>query len=325
MSEDYRVELDVFSGPLDLMLYLIRRDELDIHDVSLSRIADQYIAYVKALQKIDPNAAGEFLVMAATLAELKSRALLPSPPLETTESDAGQPGAALVTKLLEYKRFKDAARALGRAADDRAKRYVRKPAALPKELQGVELEEVQVWDLLKAFNKVMSSIGEGPGKHEVRYDETPIETIAEEIVGILTVEGPTRFSSLFDGPLTKSAIIGRFLAILELTKQRRVRCEQAAIFDEIYLFLLEEVEDEPEPEPEGELTLPPADVATPPAEEDIDDALPDDSDDMGGIGAARDHARGDDGVDGDADALLSQPATAAETELSADAEESERA
>lgn len=268
-SEDYRVELDVFSGPLDLMLYLIRRDELDIQDVSLVRIADQYLEYVKALHRIDPNTAGEFLVLAATLTELKSRALLPTPPLEPSEDSTRDGSAVLVTKLLEYKRFKDAARALGRAADDRAKRYVRKPAALPQELQGVEMEEVQVWDLVKAFNRVMTSIGEGPSRHEVRYDEVPIEVIAAEIIEIVQNEGPTRFSSLFLGLQARAAIIGRFLALLELTKQRRIRCEQPAIFDEIYIFLLEEVPDEmddaralahPHYSPEVEAGLDPSDA-----------------------------------------------------------------
>lgn len=238
--EDYRVQLDVFSGPLDLMLYLIRRDELDIQDVSLARIADQYVEYVRALQRIDPNAAGEFLVLAATLAELKSRALLPTPPLEPLDDSSRNSGSVLVTKLLEYKRFKDAAKALGRAADDRAKRYVRRPVALPRELQGVELEEVQVWDLVRAFNRVMTSIGEGPARHDVRYDEVPIEVIQQEIVEIVQNEGPTRFSSLFLGPMPRPAVIGRFLALLELIKQRRIRCEQPALFDEIYIFLLDE-------------------------------------------------------------------------------------
>lgn len=243
MADDYRVQLDIFSGPLDLLLYLIRRDELDIEDISVSRIADQYAEYIKFIDQLDPNAAGEFLVMAATLAEIKSRALLPTPPLEKMDNE-DDPRAVLVTKLLEYKRFKDAARSLGSAADERAKRYVRKPAKLPKELEGVQLEQVQVWDLLKAFNRVMTSIGEGPKLHNVRYDETPIEEIAEEIVELLEQEGPSKFSQLFSDLKTRSEIVGRFLALLELTRQRRVRFEQPELFDDIYLFLQVPVEDD---------------------------------------------------------------------------------
>lgn len=244
-TDDYRVELDVFSGPLDLLLYLVRRDELDIQDVSISRVADQYFDFVKTLQHIDPNTAGEFLVLAATLAEMKSRALLPTPPLEPME-DGDDPGRLLVAQLLEYKRFKDAALSLGRAADDRSKRYVRRPASLPRELHGVELEEVQVWDLVRAFNKVLTSIGDGPRSHNVRYDETPIEVLADEIIEIIVQEGPTRFSALFAGPMPRPLVIGRFLALLELTRQRRIRFEQPALFEEIYIFLQQQAAPEDE-------------------------------------------------------------------------------
>jgi segregation and condensation protein A len=104
MSDDYRVQLDVFSGPLDLLLYLIRRDELDIQDIPLARLTEQYLEYVKLLEELDPNTAGDFLVMASTLVELKSRALLPTPPL-AAEDDEDDPHRLLVKQLLEYKRF----------------------------------------------------------------------------------------------------------------------------------------------------------------------------------------------------------------------------
>lgn len=282
MSEEYRVQLDIFSGPLDLLLYLIRRDELDIEDISVARIADQYVEYIKFLDHLDPNAAGEFLVMAATLAEIKSRALLPTPPLEKMDTE-DDPRAVLVTKLLEYKRFKDAARALGTAADERAKRYIRKPAKLPKELDGVQLEQVQVWDLLKAFNRVMTSIGEGPKLHDVRYDETPIEEIAEEIVELLEHEGPSKFSTLFGELKTRSEIVGRFLALLELTRQRRVRFEQTALFDEIYLFLQIPVDDDEDDADSAPLVMRSAEI-------DSASAHTDEADDnhVAGVAAAED-------------------------------------
>jgi segregation and condensation protein A len=244
MTEDYRVQLDVFTGPLDLLLYLIRRDEVDILDIPIARITEQYLAHVHLLQGLDPNAVGDFLVLAATLVELKSRTLLPTPPLEDLE-DSDDPRAPLVRQLLEYKRFKDAARALGSAADERARRYVRVPADLPPELCGVELEEVQVWDLLAAFGRVMESIGRGPRQHEVRYDDVPIELHAAEIVAILEREGPTSFTELFEGDPDRLHIVGRFLAILELIRAHRIRAEQAVQFGVIYVFLLAEV---PEPE-----------------------------------------------------------------------------
>jgi segregation and condensation protein A len=249
MSEGYRVQLDVFTGPLDLLLYLIRRDELDIQDIPIARLTEQYLAYVHVLEQIDPNAAGEFLVMASTLVELKSRALLPTPPLEPMDDDLADPRTTLVRQLLEYKRFKDAAQELRRAGDERAQRFPRSPADLPKELQGVELEEAQVWDLLEAFGRVMTAIGRGPSQHEVQYDDTPIELYQAEIVAVLAQETAT-FQALFDGRTSRSEIIGRFLAILELIRSGRVRAEQDRNFGTIYLFLMEP------PEPEAELPVP---------------------------------------------------------------------
>jgi len=267
MSKEYRVQLDVFSGPLDLLLYLIRRDEVDIMDIPIARITEQYLEQMHLLEQLDPNAAGDFLVMAATLVELKSRTLLPTPPLEDLD-DGDDPRAPLVRQLLEYKRFKDAARKLGSAADERAKRYIRRPAELPLELQGLELEEAQVWDLLSAFGKVMSSIGRGPSRHEVRYDDVPIELHAAEILAILEREGPMPFAALFDGAPDRMEIVGRFLALLELIRARRVRAEQDVLFGVIYLFLLEEVEElEPDAETEAPDPAPPAREPAPGATE----------------------------------------------------------
>ncbi len=249
MAEEYRVQLEIFAGPLDLLLFLLRRDELDIQDISIVRITEQYLSYVHLLEHLDPNAAGDFLVLASTLIEMKSRALLPSMPLdgENEEEDAR---IALVRQLLEYKRFKDAARALGSAADERQKRFVRKPIDLPDDLRGVELEAVEVWDLLAAFGRVMTAVGRGPGLHEVRYDETPIEVYAEEIDAVLQRRGTMRFQDLFVGHQTRAEVVGLFLALLELVRRRRVRAEQAAAFGEIYIFALEEVDDVAElPEP----------------------------------------------------------------------------
>jgi segregation and condensation protein A len=265
LLSDYRVNLDVFTGPLDLLLFLIRRDEVDILDIPIARITDQYLQHVGVLQQLDPDAAGEFLVMASTLVELKSRLLLPTPPIESLD-EADDPRVPLVRQLLEYKRFKDAARTLGSAADDRAQRYVRKPVNLPAELQGLELEEVQVWDLLAAFGRVMASIGSGPRQHLVRYDETPIELHQTEILAILERDGPATFVSLFDGPPDRALIVGRFLALLELIRARRVRCEQETTFGTIYVFLLvlvdeEEPAAEPEPVPPPELETNPSSAA----------------------------------------------------------------
>ena len=240
MTDDYRVQLDVFTGPLDLLLYLIRRDEVDIQDIQIARLTEQYLEYVKLLEHLDPNAAGDFLVMASTLVELKSRALLPSPPVEAGDEE-DDPRASLVRQLLEYKRFKDAAEALGHAADERQKRYVRRPGNLPRELEGVELEEAQVWDLLAAFGRVMAAIGEGPGFHEVTYDETPVSEWADLILDTIEQRGPTKFQALFADRDSRAEVVGLFLAMLELIRAHRLRAEQDVLHGEIYLFVLDEV------------------------------------------------------------------------------------
>jgi segregation and condensation protein A len=251
----------VFTGPLDLLLYLIRRDEVDILDIPVARIADQYLEHLRLLEQLDPDAASEFLVMASTLVELKSRSLLPGPPLEGLD-DQEDPRALLVRQLLEYKRFKDAARALEAAADERAARYPRRPADLPKELEGLELEEVQVWDLLSAFGTVMTAIGRGPGRQEICYEDVPLELHLAEILAILEREGPTTFQALFDGQTDRLQIIGRFLALLELIRSRQVRAEQEVAFGVIYLYLVQpadslepsELPAEPNPEIASEQT-----------------------------------------------------------------------
>jgi segregation and condensation protein A len=178
-----------------------------------------------------------------------------------------------VRQLLEYKRFKDAARTLGHAADERAKRYVRKPGPLPKELQGVALEEAQVWDLLGAFNQVMTAIGRAPSVHQVRYDDIPVELHAAEIVAILEQEGPTTFTGLFEDPNDRGHVVGRFLALLELIRAHRVRAEQASSFATIYLFLLEEVPVDDDMDDENVRAV---DNATAPREDGAADDSPDD-------------------------------------------------
>ncbi|MFN0134926.1 MAG: segregation and condensation protein A [Phycisphaerae bacterium] len=258
MSAEYRVQLDIFAGPLDLLLYLIRRDELDIQDVALAKVTEQYVAYARLMEALDPNSAGEFLVLASTLVEMKSRAILPTPPLEVVDDDSPDSPGALIRQLLEYKRFKDAARTLGSAADERARRFVRRPGSLPPELLGVELEEVEVWDLVSAFGRVMSSIGQGPSTHNVTYDDMPIETRVTRLEKMLIDRGATRFDELFNESSSKSEVVGTFLALLELIRRRRVKAEQEGVFGKIYLVLQEEVDEEPQSEEEAAALAAPA-------------------------------------------------------------------
>lgn len=237
--QDYRVQLDIYQGPLDLLLYLIRREEVDIYDIPIARVTEQFVQYVELLQKIDPNVVGDFLVMAATLMEIKSRMLLPRPPAEEGEEDLADPRLDLVRQLLEYKKYKDAAGRLAEAAEERAMRFTRAPATPPVEGVEVEIDELQIWDLLTAFNNLMSAIGRPPARHEVVYDDTPISLHAADIQDRLEREGGSlQFERVFEGR-TKSEMIGLFLALLELIRQKRIRAEQDRPFGGIVIHLLD--------------------------------------------------------------------------------------
>ncbi|MFO0974547.1 MAG: segregation/condensation protein A [Phycisphaerae bacterium] len=224
---DYKVQLDVYNGPLDLLLFLIRRDELDIYDIPIAEVTRQYCEYVTCLQQIDPDAAAEFLVMAATLMELKSRMLLPRVPAEEGQvEDLGDPRMELVRQLLSYKKFKDAALELGAAADLHASRWPRSPIkALASSPASYDLDDVQVWDLVAAFNQLMAAIGRDRVTHDVVFDDTPIALHAADLQDRLSREGALPFPAIFAGR-SRAEMIGLFLAMLELIRQRRIRVEQ---------------------------------------------------------------------------------------------------
>lgn len=234
---DYRVELDIYNGPLDLLLYLIKRDELDIYDIPIARITDSYMGYLQQMRELrdrsglDINVAGDFLVMAATLMEIKSATLLPKPPPDptspdTTAAELTDPRYELVQKLLEYKHFKDAAGVLDRQQQLHHDRFPRVPGRCegePDEPPPVDLDEVQIWDLLAAFTRLIQQVTlRTPRDHEVVYDDTPIDLHAADIEDRLKRDGHMTLQQLFEGRKSRSEMIGVFLALLELVRQRKV-------------------------------------------------------------------------------------------------------
>ncbi len=237
--EDYRVNLDVYNGPLDLLLYLIRREEVDIYDIPIAQITEQYVRYVEYIKAVDPDLAGEFLVLAATLLEIKTRMLLPAPEMaEGAEGLEVDPRAELVRQLLEYKAFKDAAGDLEDAAAEQALRYARRPPRGEADEEGeIDLEDVQIWDLFDAFSKLMEAIGHRPTHHEVIYDDTPVELHAADILDRLGREGGMTFDRVFEGRSERGQIVGLFLAILELVRQRRIVARQKGNFGTLWLRL----------------------------------------------------------------------------------------
>jgi segregation and condensation protein A len=250
---EYRVNLDMYNGPMDLLLYLIRREEVDIHDIPIARITEQYLAYVEMLKQLDPNLAGEFLVMAATLMEIKTRYLLPVQEAEEGEGDGLtlDPRAELVRQLLEYKAFKDAAGELAEAAERQAMKYPRRPGqAIDDDTEKViDLEEVQIWDLFDAFQGVLDAIGHLDRDHEVIYDDTPVELHQQDILDRLDRDGPLEFKRIFEGRRSRIEVVGLFIALLELARTKKILLRQETNFGAIRLERnpnpLEEEREEP--------------------------------------------------------------------------------
>jgi segregation and condensation protein A len=248
---EYRVQLEVYNGPLDLLLYLIKRDELDIYDIPIARITDSYMHYLHVLRELkesgglDIDVAGDFLVMAATLMEIKSATLLPKAPAATASdtgsaaADLTDPRQELVQQLLEYKRIRDAATILEHRQRDQQQRYPRYPAAAEgaaDEPPPLDMEEVQVWDLLSAFERLMKEVGgRKPKYHEVLYDDTPIDLHAADIEDRLNREGKLTLRDLITARKSRSEMIGVFLALLELVREKKILVTQDAATDELQI------------------------------------------------------------------------------------------
>jgi segregation and condensation protein A len=238
----YRVELDLFTGPLDLLLYLVRRNEVDIVRLPIARITRQFQEFLEVLQAIDLELVGDFVVMASTLAEIKSRLVLPQqddeePPLETP-ADGEDPRSELIQRLLEYKKFKDAALALEARAAEWQERYPRLSDERPvagKDHAADRIKEVELWDLISALGRVLRRKDvEEEGR--IRYDDTPIQIYVEQIGTRVRAEGEVRFTTLFERETIRSRIVGMFLAVLELLRHHGFRAEQAEDFGEIYIY-----------------------------------------------------------------------------------------
>lgn len=259
--QDYRVHLDVYHGPLDLLLHLIKRNEVDIHDIPIHRITEQYLQHVATLKALDINLAGEFLVMAATLMEIKSAMIAPREESDedadaaddlTASEDPTDPRYELVQQLLAYKRFKDAARALENRRTDFAARFPRRPARIDLEAAAehaqqqepeLDVEDVSVWDLVEAFNRLMEQVG-SPPEVDVTQDDTPLELYQADLLDRLGRDGPMTLQEMFAGRGRLAEMIGLFLATLELLRQQKVRATQKDRTGPIYLQLREDAEED---------------------------------------------------------------------------------
>jgi segregation and condensation protein A len=252
-QEEYNVSLDVYSGPLELLLYLIKRDEVDIHDIPIARITHQYLQHVELIRRIDINLAGDFLVMAATLMEIKSRMLIPRPPPDPNDpaaaagpngvEDWSDPRAELVKHLLAYKEFKDAADHLQRRARTEALRYPR-AVRRPEGIAPLEIQDLDLFALIDAFNAIMTSVGHSAYGHEVVYDDTPISLHQADILDRLARDGGMTLQAMFVGRTGKSEMIGLFLAMLELIRQKKIAVEQSQPLGDVRITLRDDVDDQ---------------------------------------------------------------------------------
>jgi segregation and condensation protein A len=233
---DYRIKLQVFEGPLDLLLFLIRKNELDIYDIPIESVTKQYLEVLRAMQQLDLDLAGEFFVMAATLMEIKSRLLLPKgqhavdPNADDEEVD---PRWELVHQLLQYKKFKEAAAQLAQLAETRQNLMDRYISALSLDVAERPLRSVDRIELWNAFNMVLRRLAEKLVVGEI-HDE--VVTVADQMEWLLARTQTERtfvFSQLFPEGVTLRRLVATFLALLELTRLKKLRLKQDAAFEDI--------------------------------------------------------------------------------------------
>lgn len=239
MTADYRVDLDLFSGPLDLLLHLVKRNEVDVGEVALAKVASQFAGYLEVLQFIDLDLAGEFLVTASTLVEIKSHSVLPrdeEPEAEETHAD-DLARSELVRRLLEYRKFKEAAAELEERAARWQERYPRLSIEQPSDggdRSEDRIREVELWDLVSALGRVLQA-RESVGVGSLQRDETPVAELVVQIGDRVRTEGRVAFSDCFAGLNDRGRIVGVFLAILELVRHHGFRAEQPNDYGEIWI------------------------------------------------------------------------------------------
>lgn len=233
----YRVQLPVFSGPMDLLLHLVRSQEVDVHEISIASILKDYLKHLDVLRQLDLHDIGDFVVMASTLMEIKSRELLPKESVEIEEEL--DPRDDLIRRLLEYKRYRDLARELESRAD-RRNHQTPLVLSMPKELQEPEDEdqldigEVQVWDLTSAFAKLLEEIGQ-QATMEIEVDKRDVGYYTRRLLTQFKQKREVPFTEVFDKREGRYGLIGTLIALLEMMKQGYLRAIQEKCFGEIHL------------------------------------------------------------------------------------------
>jgi segregation and condensation protein A len=266
MSE-YRVKFEVFEGPLDLLLYLIRKEEVDIYEVNLTKIATEFIDYLNLMRELDLDVAGEFVVMAATLMLIKSRELLPRDQRPETPTEEGDdmedPRWELIRQLVEYKKFKDAASRLQYLELQAENTFPRIPGRieLPEEPRS-RRAEASIFDLLSAVNAVLKRFGERTGtSRDVFEDQWSVSEKIESLLGRVRTQTRVQFSDLFRETTSRTEVVVTFLAMLELIRLRMLVATQTEQFADIAI----ELAPAPEPAPADAMNGPNTDSSAAPS------------------------------------------------------------
>lgn len=233
-NNDYKVRLDIFEGPLDLLLYLIKKDEIDIYNVSIERITSQYLAYIDTFKMLNIELASEFIVMAANLMYIKSRTLLPvsqQPPEEDAEED--DPRWELIRQLVEYKKFKDAAQFLQVRDNEGTEFYAATPELPDLSAPANAPLQLGIFDLIRAFQKVLKRFEDAHSLREIVDDRWTVSDKIDFLLATVPVGGRMKFEELFNEASSRSEVIVTFLAVLELIKLHFLEIEQTKTLGEI--------------------------------------------------------------------------------------------
>lgn len=263
LMEPNKVQLEIFEGPLDLLLYLVKKEEVDIYEVNLTKIATQFIEYIEVMRELDLDIAGEFLVMASTLMYIKSRELLPKDQqVQVEEEEEGDdPRWELIRQLVEYKKFKDAAAQLQTRELEQENVYARIPGRVDFELETPVRPDVSVFDLINAVNVILKRFGERDKGRDVFADPWTVSEKIEHLLNLSKSKPTMRFSELFAETTSRSEVVVTFLALLELIRMKHLRIQQPEPFSEIEISVAPpriEAPANPETQPASEPAPPPS-------------------------------------------------------------------
>ena len=231
---EYQVKLDIFEGPLDLLLHLIKEDELNIYDIPIARITRQYSEYIELMSELNLEIAGEFLLMASTLTYIKSRMLLPRSDVEPDEEDDLDPRKELLRRLIEYKKYKEAAGTLREREQSMSESHARSFISEWDQDDADYLKEVSVFQLLNSFRTILGKVATG-GVYEITLEDISVTEKMNVIMERLSQMPRLHFEDLFENTRSRMELIGTFLALLELMKQMMIRVYQETEYGAIWV------------------------------------------------------------------------------------------